>query len=309
MNRIWAKAREKVKQLFSKTKEDKKDYLTNLLNKLEDAQQQNKALPFTIKKATKKGFVVKIGGIFAFLSFNYMPWKYTNYSNWQHVARHLIGKRFFGTIHTIDSEKKPVSIIVNAENHIFKNFKLTEATQYSAIIIQKAKYGLFVDLGYHFDWKYGSFVGLIHKSIFAENKDLLNAKEGDITQIYFHGYKEEGKMMLGNKDYQKGWFDGELDAYINTVQIATIKENENGKKIYYINEKYKTTMKIPTKYLEKNKEFKNKIFNNLPINTKVECKIIAISKKKWFISELTDNAIKNLENQSTKNKIKPPHTL
>ena len=40
------------------------------------------------------------------------------------------------------------------------------------VIINKTNYGIFVDIGYNFNWWCGSLVGMLHKSNF-ENEELF----------------------------------------------------------------------------------------------------------------------------------------
>ncbi len=164
MNLFWKKIKDKL--FGRKNSPGNKEYLIKLVKNLERLKTENKSIPFTIIGVREKGFIVKVGGLYAYLSFNYMPWKYSTFEPWKVVSKYLIGIRFYCKIYRID--KDPLFILINAKNHIFRNIKLTENSKYTGVVIRKAKYGLFVDIGYHFGWKYGSFVGLIHKSKFQK---------------------------------------------------------------------------------------------------------------------------------------------
>lgn len=110
--------------------------------------------------------MVKVGGMYAFLDYRDMPWRYSILKDWTVVSQHLIGKRFFGEIIHISGTESPFWINIGAKVHKFKPRELTLYEEYQVIVIRKTKYGLFVEAGFHFNWYYGSFYGLIHKSAF-----------------------------------------------------------------------------------------------------------------------------------------------
>ncbi len=288
MKNTWIKLKQKISNLFKpKKKEEKKDYLSNLIENLEVAQKQRQALPFEIKSAKRTGFVVKVKGLYAFVSFYHMPWEYRSIEPWRLVAKHLVGKKFFGVIHSISQNVRPVKILVNAENHVFAEKELVELKQYKCIIIQRSKYGFMVDLGIHFGWKYGSITGLIHKSSFERDEDLIGAKLGDVIKTYYHGRKKNGDPILGDKYVCKELYTGELENLINTIQPAVLTTDEYGKRNFFIQGKYKTVITINPDIFGENITIR-KLLNRLPNNSSVECKVIRISKKNNFVAELSD---------------------
>ena len=184
--------------------------------------------------------------------------------------------------------------MINAENHQFKRIELAENSKYSGIVISKAKYGLFVDIGYHFDWEYGSFVGLIHKSNISEI-EYEQTEVGNKLKTIFQGYTEEGKLILGNKSSQKEWLTGELNNLIGTIQQVKTKISEDGKKEFYIKGKYKTAIPLnKINYPECRTKAKH-LIRNLENNDVIQCEITKINKKKkMFISKLLLNKTDNL---------------
>lgn len=285
MKLIWNNIKNKISETFN-SKNDK-EYLVKLVENLEQFKAENKSIPFIITGVKEKGLVVKVGGLFAYVSFYYMPWKYSSIEFWKVISKQLIGKKFYCSIYRI--EKKPLSILINAECHHFKKIILTENSKYSGIVINKAKYGFFIDIGYHFDWEYGSFVGLMHISNISE-QEYEQMEEGKEVKTIFQGYTEDGKLILGNKIFQKEWLTGELNNLIGTIQDVKMKITEDGKREFCIKEKYKTAIPLNKINYPKCRTKAKHIIYNLENNEVIQCEIIKINKKKrMFVSKLLLN--------------------
>lgn len=219
-----------------------------------------------------------------------MPWNYDSFEQWRAVSKHLIGKEFTCEIYSINEKERPVQIRINAQNHNFESTRLIEFEQYKCVVMQKSKYGLFVDLGYHFDWEYGSFIGLIHKSTYKNDDTLLDAQLGDVVKTYFHGMKKHGGLkkrglIFGNENVQKEWLTGELEKLIKTEQTAMLMEDENGKRVFFIDGKYRTVIHIDENTFPNKKSIKKEL-KSLKLYSKFDCKILRISKMNNFVSEL-----------------------
>lgn len=290
----WKNIKNNIINIF-KSKSDKK-YLIKLVENLDSFQKENKNISFTITDVKEKGFIVKVGGLFAYASFYHMPWKYNSTEFWKAISKHLIGKKFYCSIYKI--KREPLSILINAESHQFKKIELTEDTEYGGIVINKAKYGIFVDIGHHFNWQYGSFVGLIHKSNIDNYEESGQITTGDEIKIVFNGYTEKGKLILSeNKYHQKEWLTGKLNELIGTIQeVKTIITEEN-KKEYYIKDKYKTSIPITKTIYPKYKTKAKSLIQNLTHNSVIKCEIIEINKqKRKFVSKLIFDTIKKPDN-------------
>ena len=73
---------------------DHKSYLLTLIENLERQKEENNALAFRIVSIKNKGFVVKVGGLFAYGSFDHMPWQYPSYEAWRAVFPYLTDRLF-----------------------------------------------------------------------------------------------------------------------------------------------------------------------------------------------------------------------
>ena len=264
---------------------NKKQYLFKLFENIEQIKEQNKSTAFVITDVKEKGFIVKVQGLFAYLPFYFMPWKYSLLDYWKAISKYLIGKRFYGKIHSLN--KDTLSIIINAKQHDFKKIKLKENFQYSGVVIHKTRYGLFIDLGFHFDWKYGSFVGMLHK-----NNMLIGKYEqtgiGDEIKVFFFGHtKKDNKIILGQTNFQKEWFTGELEKLVGTKQFFRTIITADGKKKFYVNDKYKTSLPVNKNVYPKNKKRVQQIIDNLKDNDIIKCEILDINiERRNFISKI-----------------------
>ncbi|MDI3525930.1 MAG: small subunit ribosomal protein [Tenuifilum sp.] len=282
MKSVWDNI--KIKLSNALNSKDDKEYLANLVERLECLKAENKCVPFTINSVKEKGFVVKVWGLFAYVSFFHMPWKYNSVEFWKPVSKHLIGKKFYCNIYSI--QKEPLSILVNAECHHFRQINLVENSEYLGIVMNKAKYGIFIDIGYHFNWEYGSFVGLMHISNFSVN-EYEQIGVGDIVNTIFYGYTEDRKIILGNSTIQKEWLTGELENLVGTIQEVKMKITENGKRAFYVKEKFKTTIPIRKIYYPGCKSKAKKLIYSLNDNDVIQCEILKINKRrKVFVSKL-----------------------
>lgn len=148
---IWDKIVQITKEIFYQP--EKKEWLNELVKNAERLKDENKSVPFKIMGAKETGFVVKVSGLYGFISFKYMPWKYPDIDYWKAISPKLVDRIFFCKIHRIS--KDPISIIVDGEIPQFRKIELVPGEKYTGIIIRKSTYGFFVDIGYQFGWKCG----------------------------------------------------------------------------------------------------------------------------------------------------------
>lgn len=227
---------------MSHSDQNDKSYLQDLLLHIKKAQQDQKSLPFRVVYPKGRGLVVKVGGLFAYVSFKHFAWTYPDMEYWESVADCLVGCRFYGKIHQVAED--PISILIDAKEQHFRKPELEKYTSYQAVILQKAKYGFFVDLGVHFQWRFGSIMALIHKSM-LDKADWQEWEKGDKVQVPFQGINERGQLILGGHRQKAAWMRGDLDAWVGTVQEVQVVVDENGEKNFYVQGKYKA--KIPVR--------------------------------------------------------------
>ena len=171
-------------------------YLKQALQGVRQAFEQGEPISFNIIEAKDKGFSIKVNGLFAFVSFGHFAWSYPNIKFWHNASRHLVGHSFSGSIHSL--KENPVGILIDAKSNSFEPAPLALHSSYRAVVLQKSRYGVFADLGVHFNWQYGSLLGLIHQSNMQDENQWEAMPEGEIISTQFMGYNEKQQLILGD---------------------------------------------------------------------------------------------------------------
>lgn len=151
----------KLKDIFNlfKTEEEIRaamplnEVVSVLKQKLIEAHLSNETIIFTITALKKTGFQVKVKGIFAFVPFSLMPFKFSP-PLWDVIKNELIGQKFFGKI--IIAEIINNRFIVDASVTEFEAFNLIDGATYKAIILKKASKHIIVEIGHRYNWQFGS---------------------------------------------------------------------------------------------------------------------------------------------------------
>jgi hypothetical protein len=208
----------------------------------------------------------------------------------------MIGIELPAYIYKLDDDNKPVQIVLSSENITLPSLVLEKGVPYQAIVLHKYKFGLLVDIGIEWHWKYGSKTSLIHISNYSNSK-YESFKIGDIVTTYYHGELiKNNRPILGNEDFDPFWINGKSENYINSHQILHIRTKESGKHSYWLNNKYPCTL-----HIEKNNELYNKkelvaSLSLLKDGDTLEVIVNRISTKKRFVVELTEDSISLLSN-------------
>ncbi len=214
--------KEVVKILNSEKNEASPSFLiTNFENKI----KENDIHSFRIEDVREKGFIVKIYGLFAYVSFFHMPWKYYDPLVWRAMFPHLKNKVFFGNIFSYDPLKH--SIKIDAKNMVFEPLDIPVDKNYEAIVLNKVDFGIFVEIGHCFDWKYGSVSGLLHKQNFDDQKMINDFNSGDEIDVIYWGRNENEQHVFGLKPELKPWFDGRVKSMIGEVYPVLVQKEKN----------------------------------------------------------------------------------
>jgi hypothetical protein len=272
-----------------------KEYVIKLADNLEILQKGDKKVSFIIVEKKSKGFTIKVAGLFAYVSYFNMPWKYSqNNSCWNAIANSLIDKVFFCNINQIT--RNPIFIDVDARVHQFREIELIEKQEYKGIIISKAAYGIFVDIGYHFGWKFGSIIGLIHKSNIEYLSYIESKSVGKEITSVFYGYNADRAIMLGDQHFQKEWHTGKINELLGTTQEVRIIIDKDGKRMFQVNDKYKGSFLIAKSTYSGLRDKARKFLNSIPHNEVIPCKVTKISRKKnCLMLVLDDRMIEKLK--------------
>ena len=262
-----------------------KDYLQDLLLNIKEAYTNQESLTFRIVEPKEKGFIVKVGGLFAFVSFNHFSWSYPSIEFWKNVSKHLIDIFFTGKIHIV--EENPISIQIDAKEQKFGNPNLEKYAKYRGVILQKTKYGIFVDLGLHFNWKFGSLLGLVHKSTLTNKSDYDIWNVGDEIITLFQGFNENEQLVLGDNRERGKWWNGEMNELIGTIQKVSVLINENEQTEFFVLGEHKAIVPIKKEFYPNFRTTAKKYTYGLKNGEIIECEIIKINKRKdCFILKL-----------------------
>jgi hypothetical protein len=235
---------------------DKKEWLEELFNNLEVIKEQELVVPFKIVDIRKDCFLIKIKGLFAYVPFDCMPWKYHHPKNWEAIFSSLEKQTFFGKVTRIDRKidgSENLRIYTDASVTLLKEANLSTNHDYKGIVIQKKQYGVFVDIGYHFDWKCGSLVGLLHYSRFPNAEAFHACEPGQTVVVNYLGKNEHGLTFE-----KQGFVD--LTEYAGkTVRVRVFKDAD-GNTDFLTDEKYKSTIPVrKSNYSNKKAAMKNLI--------------------------------------------------
>ena len=284
-------------------KPDKKEWFGKLVENLEDQSLKNETLPFKIIALKSTGFAVKVSGLYAFISFKHMPWENNNVDYWTSIAPKLIDKVFYCNVYSIKKDPS-LSIIVNGEVHQFKKTELRVGRKYKGIIIKKVKSGVLVEIGHHFNWRCGSFVGFLHISQFNSAELYASCSAGDEIEILYQGLNEKGQLVYTQTGEVFEWINGIPQSLVGQIVLVHVvrKNVENGAKFLVkllVNGKYKGKMMIEKKdpiFGSKKKAKQAK--NNLKDGDIIHCEVIGFVDKKQtlmlkWITELDSEIIDN----------------
>ncbi len=259
------------------------NYLVELLENLEYVKSENKTISFLITEIKEKGFKIKVGGLFGFVSFQHMPWQYNNMKFWEAISSEIINKKFFCKIYLL--KKEPIKVLIDAKVHKFQKLEFSKKMEIEGIVLKNVKYGLFIEIGHCFNWKYGSCVGLLHKKNVSDYNLWKAKKIGEKTNVVFHGFRKDNKIILGDNTTIKEWSTGELDEYVGTIQDIIVKIDEQGNRLFLLKEKFTVQLPITkTFYSEKNKTKIKSLLKLIKNNEVLTCKIVHINYKKHKIT-------------------------
>ena len=302
----WDKLKKQITHFLNFS--DNEAYLPKLIKNLEKKSVEQEHHPFKIIDIREKGFTVKIYGLFGFISFHHMPWEYNNIDSWKAVFPFLKGKVLFGKIFKFEQE--PLSIIIDGKIAQFKKPELLEGSKYNGIIIQKTAYGVFVDIGYDFEWKCGSITSLLHKSNFENDKVFEDIESGEIVELFFWGFNEKEQLILGIKPELKEWFTSEIENLIDEILPVRIIKSENGQKSYIANNKYLASLPVTKTLYPDNRNSIKTAINNLKNDDIIHCKVIKVNRQKRTIQliweslhEIEDIFLRTNEHKLIRNRI------
>ena len=259
---------------------DNKEWLKDLFDNIETVRENEQVVPFKIVDIRRNSFLVKTKGLYAYVPFNCMPWKYHHTNYWKSVLLSLKEMVFFGKvtqIERISDDSNNIRILVDATATLLKEAKLRPNTDYKGIVILKKSYGVFVDIGCHFNWKCGSLTGLLHHSKFSDNESFMVCEEGQSVIVSYVGKDEHGLLFE-----KEGYIDLNAE-YTGKLVRVRVYRSENGGLDFLVQGKYNADMPVKNFiYGEKINMVKN-MMNNWQGGELIDCQVLYVSSNSRFV--------------------------
>ena len=150
----------------------------------------------------EKGLMVKVENLYAYLPFQLTPWQYPNKDFWTTIKNSLKNRIFDCKIVSAEQiEEGKFKIFVDATVHKFREFQLQKDVRLKGIVLKVTENGCFIDVGGHFNWKFGAIMGFLNKSKNYSSTVTENYKEGQMIDVYFWGKSMRGTDFVNSKFY------------------------------------------------------------------------------------------------------------
>ncbi|MDR1112139.1 MAG: S1 RNA-binding domain-containing protein [Bacteroidales bacterium] len=227
------------------------EWLEQGIRKLEYLHLNQKTVTGKIYSITNMGFFVRIYGIRAYLPLSLMPWKGHDLKYWESIYPTLEGKIFYVKIKEIVQVNcHKYHILVDATQHHLRSIALSEDVPFYAIVVKKNTKSVMIDIGCHFDWRYGSITGYIDRRTFAFPETFENCREGQLLWVYLGKVAKSSLQFVEARYYTElqRWIDS-AKAYVGKTVYAKVCRLEEKKVILLIDNQYEI---YPTKKKRKN---------------------------------------------------------
>lgn len=271
------------------------DYLQELYNRLNELKEQDKVVSYLIQKPQQQGFLIKVGGLYGQVDFKHFPIRYKNAEIWKVIAPLLVGHKLYGKIKTLKNH--PIQILVNGKFQLFENLVLEIDKPYTAIVVHKSEFQLTVELGYYFNWQYGSVLGYINKLSFKEASRFDVLQVGDEMVAYFLKQTFGNAPILGEMPNAVTLAITDVEKYIGTTQKVKVKCIENGKQQYSFGHKLHGLIPIQEIYYgnKNNRDVVRAFIKSLETGAVIDCEIVGIMHtKKMYLLKIIDTKLTQL---------------
>ncbi len=251
-----------------------KKWLEDLVTELEKKQEANLTLSCFVTSIRETGLIVKVSGLYAFMPFNHAFWRYHCSDSWKVVFPKLLDIKFSCQVYQI--KRDPINIVVNGNiQQQFTEADLIVGKQYPGIVIAKKDFGIFVEIGYYFDWKHGSVAGILLKSFFGKEYSFTDCQVGDEIETTYANKNDKGQLLFSNNQKMSDWYfdkPRELVGQITNVRIRKSPDREQPE--YLVRDKYQGILNLrnrdyPVKYRKKLRQ----IIGNLPDGAVINCEV------------------------------------
>jgi len=263
---------------------EKKDFFEKLFDQIQEAQAQNKAVPFKVFFLKEDEIVVKVKGLYSHLPLHLMAWQYPDPSYWRLIFPTLTGREFKCRITEATSVEgeRPYHIVVDASAHPFRKAELVENAEYTGIILHKNEEEALVDLGSHFRWKYGSLRGYLPLADLAKPETFQSCEPGEQVKIQYTGSDERGLRFTSA--------DGiDVSQFIDQIVWVQVCKSEDTAPYFLIRGKYKADLPITKTIYPVKKKKVRKLRNQWENGDIINCRVLEFRPKRGcFIIQWID---------------------
>ncbi len=250
--------------------------LQERFSRVETWMSQQRFVPILILGAKRTGFHVKVNGLNSFLPYQCMPWQYHHLKSWRAIGPSLAGWVVYGKITKID--KDTGMIFVSIADKVFEKPSLVFGKEYTGLVLEVKAFGVFIEIGHHFRWKYGTVKGLLPTSMLANHETLSDYKQGEEVRTHFFQDKGNGEpVLLCNVKEAIDWHHTRLSALVGQEVIAkVVRRSKSRGPIVQINKTYQGDLVVLAKMPPSKKQQTriHNMLNALKQGETVLCKII-----------------------------------
>jgi len=231
---------------------DDKPYLLDLYRKMETRMEKDRRTVISWGEPKEKGVSVKVGGVYAYVPFNLMPWSYRIVQWWNHVLPHMTHIKWFGRVIDVDYSAPMIKMDARQTNELLPHF--TEGEGYNGVVVRTQKYAVTIDFGLHFHWKTGP---VLHE---IQNIDLIQIGSrllpGQVLCPKFLGLDaDENRVFSMRHSNMEERVEEQRELREDEVPIRLVRD-ESGRRMYLVKDEIAVAL-IAEKALYK--EFKEKV--------------------------------------------------
>lgn len=264
-------------EIARKTLFSHKPYLEDMYLRAEQDLLKGSIVSCCIAGVCERGFRAKMGGLWVYIPYALMPWKYTKFETWKIVGQHMIGSEWLGNIESISYVKSLIAVQVHGNSQIEKP-RLIIQQKYRGVVLAKTEMYLLLDIGMHFKWEFGKMlVSLQRRSLLGTN--VYNAAEsGGILELRYWGLGAQNEPLFTDhtpeqwamKQARYGWKGREITAKATRL---------DGKKpILTYDGKHRIILaKVKGWYGDSWKEFLAAC-KRISLNDQVRCRVMSIAR-------------------------------
>lgn len=200
--------------------------LSNEFKKIEKAYLDDEEVSFTVKKVLYKGVLVQVGSFASYVHRYFFYNTLLNYDipYWKIISPNLIGKTFKSKIANLNHENFHIKF--DSENNVFGAIPLKYDVLYDGIVVLRRKNFIFIDVGYHFKYRYGIHICFIHVSHVDDKDKFHQLKAGDIYPVYYQGYNQSDEIFLSDNNRVFSLDDNEPIEFIRMLKRVSFVKME-----------------------------------------------------------------------------------